>query len=159
MWIKRIFSICVGVLLIAGFTGKGQTQESVVTKSINAEFTDVSNDIVDAIVNRGFVVDYNAKVGEMLNRTAADVGVDKPVYAHAETWQFCSATLSHAMVAVNPVNMAFCPFVVFAYETTSAPGAVVVGYRRYAIIDDTETRDVLDKIDSYLSEIIAEVSQ
>jgi hypothetical protein len=54
-----------------------------------AKFEDVKDELVDAVTKRGFVVDYTAHIGAMLDRTAKDVGAAKKVYARAEAIQFC----------------------------------------------------------------------
>ena len=45
-------------------------------------------------MKRWLVIDYTGHIGDMLDRTAKDVGATKKIYAQAEAMQFCSATLS-----------------------------------------------------------------
>ncbi|WP_053086146.1 hypothetical protein [Nitratireductor soli] len=92
-------------------------------------FEDIAFNVGDAIINRGYVVDYHGMIGEMLQRTAADVGADKALYRNAEFFQFCSAVMSRAVMEEDPGNIAYCPYIVFAYETEDAPGIVNVGFR------------------------------
>ena len=66
----------------------------------------------------------------MLDRTAKDVGSDKPIYSQAQYFSFCSARLSRGMLEADPANMGYCPFVVFVYERADTPGMITVGYRR-----------------------------
>ena len=66
----------------------------------------------------------------MLERTGADVGSTKKIYANAEFFMFCSAKLSRAMIEADPANVGYCPYVVFLYEAAEKPGEIVVGYRR-----------------------------
>ena len=94
----------------------------------------------------------------MLDRTATDVGSTNPVYKRAETWQFCSSILSRKMVEVNPVNIAFCPYIIFAYETVDKPGTVVVGYRKHEAEDDASEK-ILSEIDDHLESIVKEVAE
>jgi hypothetical protein len=90
----------------------------------------VSADLQDAVVNRGYVVDYLGRVGEMLKRTAEDVGATKALYKDAEFVQFCSAVVSRAAMEADIGNIAFCPYVLFVYEAEATPGTVTVGFRR-----------------------------
>lgn len=94
-----------------------------------AEFADARQDLIDAIIDRGYVVDYNGRVGDMLKRTRAEVG-GKPLYRNAEYMSFCSAVLSRQMMADNRENISYCPFVITVYEAESSPGTIYLSYRR-----------------------------
>lgn len=131
--------------------------DSVVHVTANADYADIRTDVESAILNQGFVIDLIANVGDMLNRTAADVGIDNPVYKHAETWQFCSAKLSHEMVLADPLNIAFCPYVIFAYETVQSPGEVTVGYRRPVSDGSGATSDALNIVEQRLLAILNDI--
>lgn len=132
--------------------------ESIFTVDVEEDFDNVRVDIESAIANSGFVIDFHSKIGEMLDRTATDVGSTNPVYKRAETWQFCSSILSRKMVEVNPVNIAFCPYIIFAYETVDKPGTVVVGYRKHEAEDDASEK-ILSEIDDHLESIVKEVAE
>ena len=106
--------------------------QEIVTYTKKAGFEDVKFDLTNAITNRGLVIDSNGNVGRMLDRTGADVGSTKPIYKAAEYFAFCSAKVSREIMEADPKNLAFCPFVMFVYETAAKPGEVVVGYRRPA---------------------------
>lgn len=93
-------------------------------------FADVMSDLEDAVINRGYVVDYHGYIGEMLKRTAADVGAAKPLYRNAEFLQFCSAVVSREAMEADIANIAYCPYVLFVYEAEAAPGVVKVGFRQ-----------------------------
>jgi len=131
----------------------------VFVRSISADFDTVRFGVESAIENRGYVIDYHARIGEMLERTATDVGAGGTPYTAAETWQFCSALLSRQMVEADPANIAYCPFVVFAYETRNAPGTVVVGFRPGAGNHSGETGEALAAIDRELKTIVAEATE
>jgi hypothetical protein len=131
----------------------------VVTHAVEGAFDDVRLDVETAIVNRGLVVDYEAFVGEMLARTAADVGAERQVFTRAESFQFCSAVLSRRMMEADPANLGFCPHIVFAFEVPDAPGTVHVGYRR--LPEDAgsdESRAALAAVNALLDEIVREAA-
>ena len=69
-------------------------------------------------------------IAAMLGRTAVELGATETVYNRAEFIAFCSSRYSRAMMEADATNIAFCPFVVFAFETKAKPGEIVVGYRR-----------------------------
>lgn len=102
----------------------------VVRYQTDAAFEDVAFDLRMAIEGRGFVVDAVSHVGAMLARTGADVGSEAPLFRHADVYQFCSASLSRAVMEADILNIAHCPYGVFAYEAEAEPGVVQVGYRR-----------------------------
>ncbi len=127
-------------------------QEQVTTQTVEADFASVTADLGDAIVNRGYVVDYHGFIGDMLKRTAADVGGQKALYREAEFFQFCSAVVSRKAMEADIGNIAYCPYVVFAYEAEDAPGKVVVGFRR---LPDGDGRD---EVNALLKEITREAT-
>ncbi|MGI9480355.1 MAG: DUF302 domain-containing protein [Hyphomicrobiaceae bacterium] len=98
-------------------------------------FTDVFQDLQDAIVNRGLKIDYTGHVDTMLERTSKAAGSvteggDKSPYLHAKYVQFCSAKLTHQSVSASPYNLAICPYILFIFESRAQPGTVVVGFRQ-----------------------------
>ena len=104
--------------------------QEIVTRVKKGSFDDVRFELGNAVIATGVAVQSEGNVAAMLGRTAADVGATETVYSRAEFIAFCSAKYSRAMMEADPANMAYCPFVVFAYETKAKPGEIVVGYRR-----------------------------
>ena len=129
------------------------------TYSTTNSFEDVTADVQDAIINRGFVVDYHGFIGDMLKRTAQDVGATKTLYKDAEFYQFCSASLSRKMMEADPRNIAFCPYVILVYEQMSQPGTVHVSYRPPAMVGSQDSKSALTTIDKLLDEIAREATQ
>ena len=127
-------------------------QDNVATEVIEAEFADVITDVENAIINRGYVVDYHGRIGEMLQRTAGDVGAEKMIYRHAEFLQFCSAVVSRKAMEADIGNIAYCPYILFAYEPEAKPGSVTVGFRR---LPPGPGRD---EVNTLLEEILAEAT-
>lgn len=103
---------------------------AVVVYATDAPYDDVAFDLRTAIEGRGLVVDFVSHVGDMLNRTAADVGAAATLFARADVYQFCSATVSRAAMEADALNIAFCPYGVFVAERADAPGRVEIGYAR-----------------------------
>jgi len=127
-------------------------------RQVDAEFDDVSFALESAIENRGYVIDYHGAIGEMLERTAQDVGEGPSPYLKADTWQFCSSLLSRRAMQADPTNIAFCPYVLFAYETSAEPGTVVVGFRNHGDDDSSggDSQRALEAVDRELADIVAE---
>ena len=62
-----------------------------------------------AIEGRGLVINYVSHIGDMLERTGADIGATRQVFAKAEIIEFCSAGLSRQMMELDPHNIVLCP--------------------------------------------------
>lgn len=127
-------------------------------KTVEAAFDTVFQDLTDAVVNRGLVIDYTGHVDTMLSRTASVAGSGKSPYANARYMQFCSATLTHEAVAADASNISMCPYLLFAYETTAEPGKVVVGFRPPDLRGDDASKAVKQKVEKLLGEIISEAA-
>ena len=126
--------------------------DDVKTIESDAAFADVSSGIENAIVNRGFKVDYHGFIGDMLKRTATDVDAGKALYKDAEFFTFCSAVVSRKVMEADIGDIAYCPYVVFAYETEEKPGEVTVGFRN---LPDGGERDAVNAL---LSDIIEDAA-
>ncbi len=114
-----------------------------VTYSFDGSFDDAAFAVESAIVGRGLVIDYVSHTGEMLARTAADVGSDVELFKEADIFLFCSAQLSRKVMEADPMNIAQCPYGIFVAERA---GEVMVGYRTYPDGPMQEVQAMLDEI-------------
>ena len=144
---------CLLAATVVACLAPASAQEATTTFSSDLPFEDVAAGLQDAVINRGYVVDYRGYIGEMLERTAADVGAEKVLYSDAEFVVFCSAVVSRRMMEADIGNIAFCPYVLFAYEAEDNPGEVVVGYRP---LPPGEGRD---EVNALLEEIAREAAE
>lgn len=127
-------------------------------------YAEVRDDLKNAIINRGFVVDYVGHFNAMLERTSEAVGSvtetgAKSPYKNAEFMQFCAAKLTHEAISANPQNIVNCPYVVYVYELTAKPGLIHVGYRTPVSGASKISRKAVAAIDGLLGEIVKEVAQ
>ena len=154
--------LLLAVFLVAAGSPAGlvraDTGGGVRIVSIQGEFEDVAQDVADAIVNRGLVIDYRGYIGRMLKRTGADAG-SAPLYRDAQLFQFCSAVWSRRTMEADPGNIAYCPYVVFVYELAAKPGAVHVGYRRPARTGSEASRKALAAVDKLLDAIVRDATE
>ncbi len=150
MGMTRLGMISISGLLLGATLAFAD--DMVTTYKTDAPFEEVVADLEDAVVNRGFVIDYHGHIGDMLARTAGDIEGAKPLYKAAEIMQFCSATMSRKAMEADIANIAYCPYVLFAYEPSEAPGTVTLGFRR---LPDGNGRD---DINSLLDEIAREAA-
>ncbi|HWB45665.1 MAG TPA: DUF302 domain-containing protein [Hyphomicrobiaceae bacterium] len=141
------------VLAVALAAGPAASQEDFRTYTKRASYDDVKFELSNAITERGLAVDLNGQVGEMLDRTGADVGSTKKIYTHSEFFAFCSAKLSRAAMEADPSNIGLCPYVVFMYEAADKPGEVVVGYRHPTQRGSEASKKAIAEIDALLDGI------
>lgn len=129
----------------------GHVDENLMIYETEGEFVDVREDLVDAIIGQGLVIDYNGRPGEMLKRTQADVGgID--LYSSAEYLVFCSALLSRKTMESDIRNVGFCPYVITIYETVKNPGTVYVSYRKFNNVKDISFSAVEQLLDGIARE-------
>lgn len=150
-------ALLAAILLLPG-AGRAGAAEGAVIYSVEAAFEDVAFDVSDAIINRGYVIDYTARISEMLDRTAADVGATAQVFSAARISQFCSAVISRNVMEIDPENIAFCPYGIFIYELADQPGIIYVGYRRLEGGLTQESTDALDEVNALLDDIAREAT-
>lgn len=164
----RLTSLLAGFAIMAGcaFALPASADPETASKriTVQAAFEDVFQDLQDAIVNRGLVIDYVGNTDKMLERTSAAVGSvtesgSGSPYKHAKYLVFCSAKLTHAAVSATPLAISICPYVVFAFETKAKPGMVTVGFRRPLPGPSKRTQKAYAAIEGLMAEIIAEAAE
>ncbi|MEX0365222.1 MAG: DUF302 domain-containing protein [Ruegeria sp.] len=136
--------ILVSLALILG--ASAVTAQDMVSYTTSESFDDVTFGVESAILDRGLRIEHVAHVGEMLERTRADVGSDKVLFSNANVYSFCSASLSRKVMEADPMNIMFCPYDVFVAELADRPGEVIVGYRGYPEGPMQEVQALLDEI-------------
>jgi uncharacterized protein (DUF302 family) len=127
---KRVFSLplLAALCMTAAFAAPAQPVVSYV--KAGARFEDVRDDLKQAIESKGLVIDYQAQIARMLERTGKDVGSAKALYVDAQTFQFCSAALSRKTMQADPANVVMCPYALVVYATVQQSDRVIVAYRR-----------------------------
>ncbi|WP_306113710.1 MULTISPECIES: DUF302 domain-containing protein [unclassified Roseovarius] len=118
-------------------------EDQATTYAFDGAFEDAAFAVESAIIGRGLVIDYVSHTGEMLNRTAADVGSDKELFTEADIFLFCSAQISRKVMEADPMNIAHCPYGIFVAERD---GAVMIGYRNYPEGEMQQVQELLDGI-------------
>jgi uncharacterized protein (DUF302 family) len=116
-------------LAALGPTAVASAADEVIRHSAKGSYEDVKDAVVTAIEGKGLVVDRVAHVGEMLARTAKDVGATRRLYGKAEVLEFCSARISREMMEADPHQIAICPYTIAVYTLPGEAGVVYVSYR------------------------------
>ncbi len=133
----------ISAALIALGTATSAMAQDAVTYPFEGSFGDATFAVENAIIGRGLVIDYVSHTGEMLARTAADVGSDVVLFEEADVFLFCSAQLSRKVMEADPMNIAHCPYGIFVADRA---GDVTVGYRTYPEGPMQEVQAFLDEI-------------
>ncbi len=137
----KIFLAATAVALAAS----SALAQEMVTYTTDQSFDDVVFGVENAILDEGLVVDHVSHVGEMLERTRADVGSDVVLYDQADVFSFCSATVSRSVMEADPMNILYCPYDIFVMQMADSE-EVVVGFRTYPDGAMQEVQAMLDGI-------------
>jgi uncharacterized protein (DUF302 family) len=155
---RRLASVLWFALTVAA-GGAGAQVPSVVIQSVAGDFEDVKERVVMAIEARGMVLNYTAKIGDMLERTGKDIGRDRPIYHKAELFEFCSSKLSRDAMEADARNIVFCPYAIAVYSMQRDPKKIYVSYRKLGSLGSEKSLKALRAVDRMLEEIVREAMQ
>jgi len=105
------------------------SQDSIVTRKVEGKFHEIASNVRTAIIGKGINIAHVLPASQMLNRTGMAFGYNTDVYANAETYEFCSARISHKLARIDPDNIVLCPFTISVYSLNKEPGMVRLSYR------------------------------
>ncbi len=120
----------LALLVLVSSVNLAFAEEWMVRRQVASSFTDTRDAIVTAIENRGIVINYTARIADMLERTGADIGATKKIFDQAETIEFCSAVLSRKMMESSPHYIVLCPFTISIYTLPGDTRGTWVAYRK-----------------------------
>lgn len=123
--------------------GAALAKDQAVTYPYDGSFDDATFAVENAIIGAGLVIDHVSHTGEMLARTAADVGSEVEIFSAADVFLFCSAVVSRKVMEADPMNIAHCPYSIFV---TERDGEVAIGYPTYPEGPMQEVEALLDEI-------------
>jgi len=151
-----VLGLGAGLLAAPVALAEGPAPDGVIAYTTLGDYEDVRFGLEQAIVNHGLVIDYTAKIGDMLQRTGEDLGSAVTIYKNAETMQFCSAKMSRVAMEADPFNIAYCPYSLFIFETEQKAGEVTVGYRKVGETGTQMSQESLKAVNLLLDEIAKE---
>jgi uncharacterized protein (DUF302 family) len=122
--------IMAATILVAGLAHSALANDTVTYEVTDQSYDDVMFGLENAILDFGLVISEHNHVGDMLERTKADLGATETIYAYADVFGFCSAPLSRAAMLEDPMNIRFCPYNIFMYQI-SDDSPVIIGYDVY----------------------------
>ena len=126
----------------------------VVTHQTTGSYEDISSNIRDSIEGKGINVAHVLPAGEMLHRTGPSFDYKNDIYKEAQTFEFCSAAISHKLARQNPHNIVLCPFTISVYTLLENPNMVNLSYRVPVGKPGSEAvvQEVVDLIESIIAE-------
>lgn len=139
----RTFLTAAALAALTATAGFAADEGPAKTFDYDGSFDDATFAVETAIVGRGLVIDYVSHTGEMLARTAGDVGSDVKIFEAADVFLFCSAVISRKVMEIDPMNIAHCPYSIFVADQD---GKVVIGHRNYPEGEMQEVEALLDEI-------------
>ena len=122
--------ITAATILIAGLAHLALANDTVTYEVTDQSYDDVMFGLENAILDFGLVISEHNHVGDMLERTKADLGATETIYAYADIFGFCSAPLSRAAMLEDPMNIRFCPYNIYMYQISEG-FPVIIGYDVY----------------------------
>lgn len=149
--------IALFALLLAGCVHAAEgpvRNEYRVTYKVQSTFQEVKSLVSESIKGQGLVINNISHIGNMLSRTGKDLGFSKQVYIEAEALEFCSATVSRAMMEADAHNIIYCPYIIAIYVIPAEPKTVYVSYRRPDVIGDEKGKKSLQAVETLLDKII-----
>jgi uncharacterized protein (DUF302 family) len=120
--------VLAGVFGLVSATASLAVAEEAFVYPFDGTFDDATFAVESAIVGEGLVIDHVSHIGDMLNRTGADVGSDKILFKNADIFLFCSALISRQVMEADPMNITHCPYGIFVLENDDG---VMVGHKDY----------------------------
>ncbi|MBR9652323.1 DUF302 domain-containing protein [Thalassovita aquimarina] len=138
----KSFILAAGLALTASIA----SADGIVSYTTDDSFEDVVFGLENAILDQGLVIDGTSHVGDMLERTKADVGSDVTIFTHADVYSFCSANLSRKVMEADPMNIRFCPYDIFVAQLPDDDGETIIGYRTFPEGPMQEVQALLDTI-------------
>jgi uncharacterized protein (DUF302 family) len=151
---RRLLTI---IVLLAAFAGAAHAASGeIVTRAAKGKFEDVKERVMEALESRGLVLNYTARIGDMLARTGKDLGRTRQIYAQAELLEFCSAILSRDTMEADPHNIVFCPYGIAIYTLPKEPGRVYVSYRKSPAHGSPQSVKTLQAVEKLLADVVAE---
>ena len=128
--LHRLAVVTFLAAVTAGFIKIGwSAADHIVTVKVEGEFADVSASVRSAIIGKGINISNTLPASQMLHRTGPAFGYQEDVYLDAETYEFCSASLSHKLARKHPDNIVLCPFTISVYVVSDEPDFVRLSYR------------------------------
>ncbi len=149
----------LGMILLLISTGVFAGGQHLVTYTSKQNFETVKSAVHEAITDQGLVISTTSHIGEMLERTGKDLGNAKPIFLHAESYEFCSASVSRLTMQADPHNIVFCPYIISVYVLTGTPSKTYISFRKPQPVGSPASKASLKAVEKLLRSIIEQALQ
>lgn len=107
------------LLTVASFTAAadGSGPDIRMTVLTGIEYSHAREALEDAIAEEGLVSPVISYFGDMIARTAADLGHRGDTYRDAHVYTFCSVSAAARLASEDPGYIALCPLSIGIYQT------------------------------------------
>ncbi len=146
----------MGLILLVFSVNAFAGDKHRVSYTSKQNFETVKGAIVDAITGKGLVINNISHIGAMLERTGKDLGGAKQIFVKAESFEFCSATVSRKTMEADPHNIVFCPYIISVYVLPDKPNMTYVSYRKPDLVGTPASKASLKEVEKLLRSIIEE---
>lgn len=154
---RSMLGLVLLLLVNSTLLAAAERDEYMKVHTINNSYENVRDDLELAITARGIRVNLVSHIGDMLVRTGKDIGRNKPVFAHAEAFEFCNSTISRNTMEADPRNIVFCPYVIAVYSLPGEQKKTYIAYRRPPMIGSEASKKALRQIEALYDSIVDEV--
>ena len=129
------------------------------TYTSKQDFESVKSAINEAIIEKGLVINNVSHIGSMLQRTSGVVEGAQPIFLKAESYEFCSATVSRLTMEADPHNIVFCPYIISVYVLPKEPNKTYISFRKPDLVGSVGSKAALKEVDKLLRDIIEQALQ
>jgi uncharacterized protein (DUF302 family) len=147
---KKVLAVCA--LFCLSLPALATESYSVLFKT-RGDFQYVRDSVQSSIEGKGLKINHTNLIAGMLERTGKDLGATKQILTNGEQFEFCSATISRAMMEADPHAITMCPYIVSVY-TIPGDANVYVAYRKPITTGNPALKKALDNVEKLLTEII-----
>ena len=130
-----------------------------VTYTSKQDFEFVKSAINEAIIEKGLVINNTSHIGAMLQRTGGVVEGAQSIFVKAESYEFCSATVSRLTMEADPHNIVFCPYIISVYVLPKEPNKTYISFRKPDIVGSAASKAALKEVEKLLRDIIEQAIQ
>lgn len=164
---RAFFSPILGILLLAMMAsavagGTASTEKTPaadskhrVSYTTQQDFESVKSAVQEAIIEKGLVINNTSHIGAMLERTGSAVGAEsKKIFLKAESYEFCSASVSRLTMEADPHNIVFCPYIISVYVLPNEPNKTYLSFRKPDQVGSKASKAALKEVEMLLRSII-----
>ena len=157
----RILSLPVlGLFLLVLSASVFSDSKHIVTYTSKQDFEFIKSGINEAIIEKGLVINTTSHIGDMLARTGEVVKDAKPIFIKAESYEFCSATVSRLTMEADPHNIVFCPYIISVYVLPKEPNKTYISFRKpEAASANPASKAALKEVEKLLRSIVEQALQ